>query len=251
MNKKLVPSFRFQLADYRFGILIYYTVVLSLLALTFFTALLHKGVVISSGASAASVVFLFVCGLCAFKENFGMSLQNGVSRRTMFTARLCVTVGLSAGMAILDEALSRFFGFLGEAFLKDAAVYSTLFDQIFQGGWSFGEVLLLSVTFNFVLCLAASAIGYFITLMFYRLNKLGKILVGAGVPVFFMVVPPVLEVLDNAFFGEVLQRIARRVIGFLLPLLFGGVPNVIGTCFALFLVFSLFAWLLLRKAVVK
>lgn len=251
MNKKLYPSFRFQLADYRFGLFIYYAVVLSLLALTFFTAFFYQGNIVSSGASAASVVFLFVCGLCAFKENFGMSLQNGVSRRTMFMARLCVTLVLSAGMAAVDELLSRLFGLLGNAFLKNTTLYSTLFDQVFQGKWGFAELLSLSVLFNFGLCLAASAVGYFITLMFYRLNKMGKILVGAGVPAFFMFVPPALKALDDAFFGKTLQRITQHVAEFLFPLLFGGVPNVIVTCFAVFFAFSLFAWLLLRKAVVK
>ena len=41
-------------------------------------------------------MFLFICGLCSFHDNLPMHLQNGVSRKTMYTAWLVVTVIVSA-----------------------------------------------------------------------------------------------------------------------------------------------------------
>ena len=73
------------------------------------------------------MVFLFIAGLNSFKENFGMLLQNGVSRRTMFTGRLLTMVSLCVGMTLMDRALLLLFR--GVSALTDNSVaFGMIFD---------------------------------------------------------------------------------------------------------------------------
>ena len=89
---KLKQSFRYQLADYKAGILVYYCAMLGLLVLFLVSTVVDTGVtVVFSGLSGFSCIFLFICGLCSLHDNLPMHLQHGVSRRTMFQARLLVT----------------------------------------------------------------------------------------------------------------------------------------------------------------
>ena len=94
---KLKQSIQYQLADFIGPVIVYYGVVVALhvvacLAWIFSSIRIYMG----GGLSAFSTVFLFICGLCSFHDNLPMHLQNGVSRKTMYTAWLAVTGIVSA-----------------------------------------------------------------------------------------------------------------------------------------------------------
>ena len=83
---KLKQSIRYQLADFIGPVIIYYGVVIALhivLCLAWIFGSIRA--YMSGGLSAFSTVFLFICGLCSFHDNLPMHLQNGVSRKTMYT----------------------------------------------------------------------------------------------------------------------------------------------------------------------
>ena len=110
---KLKQSFRYQLADYKAGILVYYCAMLGLLALFLVSTVVDTGVtVVFSGLSGFSCIFLFICGLCSLHDNLPMHLQNGVSRKTMYTAWLAVTGIVSAVMAAADTVLATLIDLL-------------------------------------------------------------------------------------------------------------------------------------------
>ena len=104
---KLKQSIQYQLADFIGPVIVYYGVVVALhvvacLAWIFSSIRIYMG----GGLSAFSTVFLFICGLCSFHDNLPMHLQNGVSRKTMYTAWLAVTGIVSAAMAVADTVLA-------------------------------------------------------------------------------------------------------------------------------------------------
>ncbi len=104
---KLKQSIQYQLADFIGPVIVYYGVVVALhvvacLAWIFSSIRIYMG----GGLSAFSTVFLFICGLCSFHDNLPMHLQNGVSRKTMYTAWLAVTGIVSAFMAVADTVLA-------------------------------------------------------------------------------------------------------------------------------------------------
>ena len=110
---KLKQSIRYQLADFIGPVIVYYGIVAAahvvlFLAWIFTPATIHLG----GGLTVFSGLFLFICGLCSFHDNLPMHLQNGVSRKTMYTAWLVVTVIVSAAMAAADTVLATLIDLL-------------------------------------------------------------------------------------------------------------------------------------------
>ena len=110
---KLKQSIRYQLADFIGPVIVYYGIVAAVhvvlfLAWIFTPATIHLG----GGLTVFSGLFLFICGLCSFHDNLPMHLQNGVSRKTMYTAWLVVTVIVSAAMAAADTVLATLIDLL-------------------------------------------------------------------------------------------------------------------------------------------
>ena len=139
---KLKQSFRYQLADYKAGILVYYCAMLGLLALFLVSTVVDTGVtVVFSGLSGFSCIFLFICGLCSLHDNLPMHLQHGVSRKTMFRARLLVTVAVSAFMAAVDTLLSVLINLLGSPFYG-GSLFQKLYGKIYPSLGPVGNVLL-------------------------------------------------------------------------------------------------------------
>lgn len=250
-------SFIYQMADHKKAVIIYYFIVIAV-----FTALLvsigtskisigteHGGMRLG-GLEIASAIFLFVAGLCGFKENFLMLQQNGISRKALFKSRLLVSLLISAGMAVADSILFiiiRWFCTLA----KKGLDFESLFEQIYRekaAAMNPATLYFASLLFEFLLCLFLFAAGYFITIMFYRLDKKGKVAVGAGVPIFLNIALPVF---DNYIAGG---RIGRAIIGFV-NFAFGITEcaplNAYVMCTLLFAVLSGFSWLMIRRATVK
>ena len=208
---KLKQSFRYQLADYKAGILVYYCAMLGLLALFLVSTVVGTGItVVLSGLSGFSCIFLFICGLCSLHDNLPMHLQHGVSRKTMFRARLLVTVAVSAFMAAVDTLLSVLINLLGSPFYG-----GSLFQQAYGKNYpSLGPVgnVLLSLVFAFALFLLASSLGYFIITLFYRLSKPLRITLGVAIAFLLPLGQVLVKLADEVLFQNALARLAEHVI---------------------------------------
>lgn len=251
----IYPSFRYQLSTHKVTIIVYYSVfvgafLLMDLSVTFLNGDVHSTM---NGLSASTFIVAFVMGLCSFKENFAMALQNGVSRRSLFLSRLCTTAAFCAILAVLDEAVTLFFyglSLLPNVNLVVKSILETAYGPVFVGTHP-ALIALCSILYSFFLLLTASGLGYFITVLFYRLNKPGKIAVGVGVPVFPMVIIPLLKELNEHIADGKIGEAAVRIMGQFLDLAFGQPQNAMLSCFLIFAVFSGFTWLLLRRASLK
>lgn len=208
---KLKQSFRYQLADYKAGILVYYCAMLGLLALFLVSTVVDTGVtVVFSGLSGFSCIFLFICGLCSLHDNLPMHLQHGVSRRTMFQARLLVTVAVSAFMAVVDTLLSVLLNLLGSPFYG-GSLFQQLYGKIYPSLGPVGNVL-LSLVFAFVLFLLASSLGYFIITLFYRLSKPLRITLGVVLMLLLFPGQIIVKGADQLLFHNALANLAEHVI---------------------------------------
>lgn len=173
---KLKQSIYYQLWDYRNAILFYYGVVVALHLLMFLAFVIHGGhgaVYLSGGISAFTGLFLFICGMCCLHEILPMSLQNGVSRKTMFLARLAVTGIVAAGMAVVDTflCLAVDVSTLGRLFWADdtSSLFLSVFGLAHSGFEDTAVATLLSIPYNFCLFVLVSALGYFLIVFFYRM----------------------------------------------------------------------------------
>lgn len=110
---KRKAAVRYLLHSYRNPLLIFYGIILlvSLLVCTLMEVQVAGEGKVSS-VNGASVIFLFVCGLNAFKEDFCFFLQNGVSRKTQFSATCIAFLPVALLMAVVDSLIPSICLFL-------------------------------------------------------------------------------------------------------------------------------------------
>lgn len=178
---KLKQSIRYQLEDFQMGILVYYCAAIAMTVLAFLAFAVYPGDsgIRVTGFSAITSVFLFVCGLCSLHENLPMALQNGVSRKTMFLARLAVTAITSAFCAVTDHVITAAANLAASPALGKSV---SLLEQLFPGTLPDHPALSLTVSllFSFSMLLLASTLGYCIICLFYRLPVYLRVVVGAA-----------------------------------------------------------------------
>lgn len=236
----------YQIEENKKGIAIYYFVVACVAVVTFLST---PGGVQMNGFDFATVIFLFVVGLCSFKDNFGMLMQNSVTRKTIFFGRLATTAGVALGMAVADKIFQIIINLL---FTRNGnPFYENMYEQFYApklGYMSSFGIIVESFLLSFFLYLALSMVGYMITILFYRLGKGGKIAVGVGVPVTWCVIVPIL---DFRFFDGRLSMLFSRFADFSFGITEVKPQNAMITCLLLFIFTAIISWLLMRKAVVR
>ena len=255
---KLKQSIRYQLADFIGPVIIYYCVVIALhivLCLAWIFGSIRA--YMSGGLSAFSTMFLFICGLCSFHDNLPMHLQNGVSRKTMYTAWLVVTVIVSATMALLDALLATLIDFTPLWSVWQGGSDAHLFISWFglkplAYGTGFGEaaiLVLFSWLFSFVLLALLMTLGYFLVVFFYRLPVKLRIVVGAcaGFLLFFGV--PGLQLVNDAL-GYPFSYIAEHYLWPLEDAIVASPLLTMGTWAVAAVVLAAVTWLILRRTTV-
>lgn len=146
-----------------------------------------------SGFEFNTIVFLFVCGLNMFRETFRLSMQNGVPRKTIWTGTVLTFLTVGGGMALIDTVIcfvavnfitpqfGLSVGGLYELMYEERSIRNSMAQNVFEG-----------FLLNICQYIAALAIGYFITIGYYRMNKIAKIIVSIGASAFIIIVLPIL-----------------------------------------------------------
>ncbi len=251
---KIKSIVRFQLRGYlKIFRTVYFIIYLIVLA-SFVGSLLDpssRGNARNSGMEFATLITSFVVGLFSFRESFLFYTGSGVSRKAMFQGILASFGIMSAATALLDCINIVLFSCI----MKYQSLYYAL-TQIARS--DFGSVPAtdhpLAVPFllkNFLWCVlayfCAAAIGFFITALYYRMNRPLKIAVSAGVPiaVFYL-----LPLLDTSFWGGTLGAALFRFWEWGLALAVSPLWDLAASlCFSA--VFAGLAFLLIRRADVK
>ena len=201
MNSKSV--YKYQLNDIKKPILVFYLVIACLFALVYLgvaTTLISVKPGFNmdskyriSGFEFNTIVFLFVCGLNMFRETFRLSMQNGVPRKTIWTGTVLTFLTVGGGMALIDTVICFVaVNFITPQFgLRVGGLYELMYEERSIRN-SMAQNFLEGFLLNICLYTAALAIGYFFTIGYYRMNKIAKIIVSIGVPVFIIIVLPIL-----------------------------------------------------------
>lgn len=178
-------------------------------------------------------IFMFVLGIVSIREDMRLGIQNGASRGSTFAANLaCMLVtGLIVNAAFL--LLTLVWN------LFDTGVYIVdLFGTIYYGGvtLSLTQTLIAAAT-GLALSICLAGLGTFISLMYWRLNRLGKWLVSLGT------VAAAILFVDVVIRYEAVARPLGRFIAWI-----GETPWNLVLCFVLLsAVFYGFARLLVRR----
>ncbi len=201
MNSKSV--YKYQLNDIKKPILVFYLVIACVLPLAYLgvaTTLISVKPDFSmdskyqiSGFEFNTIVFLFVCGLTMFRETYRLSMQNGVPRKTIWTGTVLMFLTVGGCMALIDTVIRYVaVNFIAPQFgFRVGGLYELMYEERSIRN-SMAQNVLEGFLLNICQYTAALAIGYFITIGYYRMNKIAKIIVSIGVPVFIIIVLPIL-----------------------------------------------------------
>lgn len=192
---KIKQAVIYRLKDVRKSILLFYLIVFaSYLLINILANLESVHVSGMSGLEMSSMIFLLVIGLNSFKPTFYLFVQNGVSRKTMYHSYLISMLISSAIMAFIDAVVFTLIG-------PKLGIIS-LFEQLYTGFYE--DQLLIRLMVTFLWCLTAyfafCNIGYFITVLYYRMNKALKLIISISVPCTLFIGVPIL---DSYFNGKI------------------------------------------------
>lgn len=240
-------AIRYQIWEAKKSLLIYYGViyaifVVSIIAITSLGPEMGGTI---GGFETASMIFLFIAGLNSFKETFRLFLQNGLSRKTLFISFIFSIIPIAVFMSAIDSINAV----LAKLFYSYESAYIQFYAQRY-GDWANGFVKFFEgLLWNFFAYAMFGMIGFFITTLYYRMNKGLKLLVSIGTPVFFFVILPLI---DSNFTNGVIFKGILDFFAFAWGYKNGFNPYYsMVTCTSIFAVFGGLSYLLIRKAVVK
>lgn len=225
---KFLKAFKYQLNDVKASVITFYCVMIGIAILLSSIITLNvsnvKGDAI--GIDAATPVFLFILSLCIFSTNFSFLNQNGVSRRTMVLSCFAMFATIAGIMLAIDIIYTTFMIILCELF---GGEYATLFDSMYYFGAkepksdyintlmylpSVSQKLIriaANIIFNYVSYIAAAVTGYFISIVFYRLTKLWRIIVFIIIPVVLLNSSYSIYRLGKSFFDNISRWLDRNI----------------------------------------
>ncbi len=252
--------FKYQLAAYRKGLLIYYLVMIGLLlvsALGTLPFMITSGqgggtTIQMNGNSTVTFIFFLVVGISDFRENFNMALQNGVSRKSLLLGRIGAAAVLSliaAAIDVLTLVPIRLLNLFPGVRAVSNDLLATFYPRLIQGVFPLWSAL-GSVALAFCLLLAFFGIGHLVGVILYRLGKLGKTIFWIAVTAVPMILGPGLYELWSRFPGWAVWNVLRS-FGIVVVRL-AATPWSLGlTGVVIFAVLMALSWLPMRKAQVK
>lgn len=123
------------------------------------------------GGGFEVIYAIFISCYHSLKNNIPMFLQNSLSRKTLYISSFIQLIGFSIftsifNYLIIDDKLSKF------AFNE----YINIFDSAYYSDQTITSNIFLNIGFLFASILFAGSIGYFLSILLYRLSKTLKII---------------------------------------------------------------------------
>lgn len=167
---------KYQVLDTQKALMVYYSIIIGIVILLTITTLnFSKNAsenISFGGLDFASIIFMFVAGLGSFKQNFRFMQANSITRKNFLIGYIISIFPVAAIMSALDITLNR----ISNIFI----INNSLFAQTYLRPDSF-EKTYPNIIENFIWSFAAlslfAIIGYCIALIYYRSNKIMKIVI--------------------------------------------------------------------------
>lgn len=248
MNIK--STIKYQLHEYKTTCIVYYAIMIAIIAVSGGMVIFgSNGMLQMNGLESSSIIVVFVIGLCSFTDSFHLLLQNNISRKTIFLGRIA-TIAISAvGISILNKICNSLYSLLAQQ--AEGLVFGSVIEMSyrkFMNKLTFLPALGTELLFNVALVLAFTMVGYFIAISFYRANKVGRIAIAAGLPVFFFgVLPIAMAMLANS---DVIEKIVQLFL-IAIGATTGNPFYCIFSLFIVFVVFGALSFLQIRKMQIR
>ena len=138
-----------------------------------------------NGQELAFPIFFGIAMMSDFTAELHFMFQHGVSRRSSFVGFVVSMLMMSGLLAVVLFAVNHLLTFLGNlaGTLEAQTMVQGVFGNYLAGIGAVSGAL-LTMLFSWLMILAAGVLGYFIAILFYRLDKVGKsILVAAAIAI--------------------------------------------------------------------
>lgn len=243
MNLK--TGVKYQLWEAKRSLIIFYGIIYVIYIFSITAARAFSSVTVTfGGIELSSIIFLFVLGLNLFSESFRMFLQNGLSRRTLFFSLVLSILPISAFMATVDSIN----GLVANLLVNYDGIYLQMYGLRYGTGIGLQQTIEGLFWYTTAYAMVAM-LGLLITTLYYRLNKMGKLLISIGLPVTFVVILPLI---DRTFTRGAIFKGIFNFLTFAWGFQNGFNPYysmITSTLF--FALFGCLTYLLMRRAVVR
>lgn len=201
-----------------------------------------SGIVSFNGQGFAAGIMLFISGIICIREDLRMGIQHGVSRQTAFVSTVLSTVLIAFILSVAGEILMA----VTKASMLNYPSFNidNMYHIIFPDALTNTPPIIRhieSIIITFSALLLAYMTGIFVSLVYFRLNKVWTVIVSIGVPVFFTIILPILLGLYTPMW---LSRLVQGLIEWALS----GPWNLILSYTAAAVIAAVLNWLLLRRA---
>ncbi len=249
---KIKPILKYELREDFKSLAIFYAIYFSVIILSVITTLLTSTVEIGqiNGVEFASAIFLLVTGMNSFKNHFHFSLTNSVPRKKLFISTIQSFGILSVFMAIVNFIVS----FILTRFINVSPLFYMLYHPNYPTSTPKQSLqnisyILPEFVWGIFLLITMSLLGYFITLLYYRMSKILKITVSVGVPGFLFLVLPIIDLrLDNKITTTIFNFF-RMIMGLETGSYNPWIAVVSFICFSIIL--SALCYIMIRKVTIK
>lgn len=228
---------RYVLRDSRNALLIFYSIIAILIigsGIISMNVSLNGGNVEFGGIGMSAVIFLFISALNSFKINYKFMQSFNISRKKFFMGSIIALITLALFMSVIDVTFNNVF--------KSVTNYKGVFEQTYGSNFFIDDFFWSLALFIFV-----ASLGWFITLLYYRCNKLMKTVISIA-PVLVIILISIIDGIANiSIWGSIVQFLGR-VLGFTNG--YNSYTAVITFIVSAMLCFGL-SYLLIRRATIK
>lgn len=222
-----------------------YTLIAIVLAVLRYT--LNENIT-STGFEFSSAVFIFVTGIVGSRTSFLFTQANNLTRKTLFWGTLVSMPLIAVILSFVDNIMIRIYNF--------GMPVMSFFDMIYRrgsaGGFDFirpsSSISIIFAAFIWQLCFYSSIymLGTLIGFIYYRLSKLGRILVSLS-PVFLTLLLANSKAVIPGSFWKSLSNFLVSAFG-----LSSGNSYMAALSFLVISAFySVLIWLLTRRLTIK
>ena len=200
MNSTLKVT-KCQLRDIKKTIIIFYTIIVAITVIAMIITRVNSQTKVEmsfGGFGISTVIFIFISGLNCFRLNFMFMQANNISRKRFFYANIITLISVAAFMAIIDVILNNI--------LQLALPYKSMFEQLYRKNFFFADFL-----WSFAFYAFAAILGWLITMIYYRCNKLMKTIVSI-MPVLLMILLGIID--TKGIIGKAIIEFLGTALGF-------------------------------------
>ncbi|WP_411169355.1 hypothetical protein ACH36K_02095 [Clostridium sp. MB05] len=234
------------------SLFVYYLIFIAVCMFLVTLSKIYYGNFGTSGIELSSAIFIFIVGLNMFKENFYFMKSNNVSRKSYFLGTVLSILPIATLMSVIDIIINRVYSLFSKCPTNYDMIFTDFSNNVdittATSNWIQGnDIVTLFNTFLFqaALYLMLFALGFVITMVYYKCNKLMKTVISISPIMLFILFGALVSIFPYA---------AQKVLEFLFYI-FGITPRnvytAILTFIILFIALIIAAYLLIRKMIIK